>query len=50
MDQYVVLQDYIFAKGEEGVALTADGVHPNEEGQKYIPQQVAIAINKNYLI
>lgn len=50
VDQYVILQDYIFAKGEEGVTLTIDGVHPNEEGQKYIAQQVAIAINKNYLI
>lgn len=44
VDQYVVLQDYIFSIGEKGVVLTTDGIHPNIAGAQYIGRVVTDTI------
>ena len=44
VDQYIVLQDDIFSAMEKGVALTTDGIHPNDEGAQYLGKVVASAV------
>ena len=46
VDQYIVLQDYIYSKHQKGEDLTRDGVHPNDEGEKYLAKIVADVARK----
>ena len=46
VDKYISLQDFFLENTNENVSFLADGVHPNENGQKVIADNIVKAIRE----